>query len=59
MERFLRFESMEELTRIAVVNLIQSIRVIGKTELEIKYNFDDEYRELAALLASESIRKAG
>lgn len=59
MERFLRFESMEELTRIAVVNLIQSIRVIGKTELEIRYNFDDEYRELAALLASESIRKVG
>ncbi len=59
MERFLQFEGMEELTRTAVVQLIQSIRVVSKKELEIKYNFDDEYRELMELLASAPSRKAG
>ncbi len=59
MERFLQFEGMEELTRTAVVQLIHSIRVVSKKELEIKYNFDDEYRELMELLASAPSRKAG
>lgn len=40
---FLQFSSMEEIDRSAVVRLIHSIRIINKGELEICFNYQDEY----------------
>jgi DNA invertase Pin-like site-specific DNA recombinase len=42
-EHFKRFESLTELDRRTVANLIQSIRVISKTELQITFNYQAEY----------------
>lgn len=35
---------MEEIDRRAVMQLIRSIRVIGKDELHIEFNYQDEYK---------------
>lgn len=57
--RFLQFQDMEDLSRKAVVQLIQSIYVMGKKKLCIKFNYDDEYQEAVAALALTEQRKAG
>lgn len=57
--RFLQFQDMEDLSRKAVVQLIQSIYVLGKKKLCIKFNYDDEYQEAVAALALTEQRKAG
>lgn len=57
--RFLQFQNMEDLSRKAVVQLIQSIYVMGKKKLCIKFNYDDEYQEAVAALALTEQRKAG
>ncbi len=53
MEHFRRFEGLNELDRRTVVNLIKSIRIIGKTELEITFNYQDEYEAALGLLRGE------
>ena len=35
---------MEKLDRRAIVHLIRSIKVMGKTEVRIEFNYQDEYR---------------
>ena len=66
---FTQFESMETLDRKALVHMVQSIRVQGKNELDIRFNYKDEYEKalrLIALAAQEAelsipelLRKAG
>lgn len=66
---FTKFESMETLDRKALIHMVQSIRVQGKNELDIRFNYKDEYEKalrLIALTAQEAelsipelLRKAG
>ena len=66
---FTQFESMETLDRKALIHMVQSIQVRGKNELDIRFNYMDEYEKalrLAALAVQETklplpegIRKAG
>lgn len=41
---FQEFSNLTELDRRAVIALVQSIKVIGKTELEITFRYDMEYQ---------------
>jgi hypothetical protein len=50
MEHFRRFEEMTALDRRIVTNLISHIRVEAKTEIQIKFNYQDEYESAARLL---------
>ncbi len=49
MEHFKQFEGLHTLDRRSVVNLFQSIRVLGKAELEVTFNFQDEFAQALAL----------
>ena len=42
---FMQFSTMEEIDRRAVMQLIRSIRVMGKDELHIEFNYQDEYQK--------------
>lgn len=42
---FTQFSTMETLDRKAVVHMIQSIKIIGKNELEITFAYEDEYKQ--------------
>lgn len=53
MEHFKQFEGLRELDRRTVVNLIQSIRVTGKTSLDIAFNYQLEYEQALELLSDE------
>jgi DNA invertase Pin-like site-specific DNA recombinase len=54
MEHFKRFGELTTLDRRTVANLIAHIRVLSKTELQIKYNYQDEYEAALALLEREA-----
>ena len=54
MERFKQFEGLCELDRRAVINLIQSVRVMSKTELQITFNYQEEFEQALALLRKEA-----
>lgn len=59
---FTQFSTMETLDRKAVVHMIQSIKVIGKKELEITFTYQDEYQkaiQLVQLAEKTSQRKVG
>lgn len=60
---FMQFSTMEEIDRRAVMQLIRSIRVIGKDELHIEFSYQDEYKKAVALaeqIAEQAAeRKAG
>lgn len=59
---FTQFSTMETLDRKAVVHMIQSIKVIGKKELEITFTYQDEYQkaiQLIQLAEQTSRRKVG
>ena len=66
---FTQFEFMETLDRKALIHMVQSIQVRGKNELDIRFNYMDEYEKalrLAALAVQEAklplpegIRKVG
>ena len=56
---FTKFSSLETLDRKAVVQLIQSIRVTGKVELEITFAYKDEYDKALELMKRADLRKAG
>ena len=47
---FTQFSTMETLDRKAVVHMIQSIKVIGKKELEITFTYQDEYQKAIQLI---------
>lgn len=53
MEHFRKFEGLTELDRRTVVNLIQSIRIVSKTELAITFLFQMEYDKALELLRLE------
>lgn len=56
---FTEFSSLETLDRKAIVHFIKSIRVVGKKELDITFNFQDEYEKAVQLLRQARQRKAG
>lgn len=56
---FTEFSSLETLDRKAIVHFIKSIRVIGKKELDITFNFQDEYKKAVQLLKQAQQRKVG
>lgn len=56
---FMKFQTMEEIDRRAVMQLIRSIRVVGKDELKIEFTYQDEYQKALALIAQMTERKAG
>lgn len=53
MEHFRKFEGLEELDRRTMVNLVRSIRVPSKTELDITFNYQAEYEQALTLLQRE------
>jgi len=53
-EHFKRFGDLTELDRRIVISLIQSIRVVSKTELVITFNYQDEFEMAFALLQKEA-----
>ena len=55
MGHFRKYEDFTEIDRRIVVSLIQSIRVISKTEIVITFNYQDEYAKAVALLGKEAI----
>lgn len=60
---FMQFSAMEDIDRKAVMQLIRSIRVLGKNELHIEFNYQDEYQKAIALAeqiaAQKKERRAG
>ena len=48
---FQEFSNLTELDRRAVIALVQSIKVIGKTELEITFRYDMEYQAVKEKLS--------
>lgn len=50
-QHFKRFSAMTELDRRAVITLIQSIRITGKTDLDIHFRYQMEYETALARLA--------
>lgn len=56
---FMKFSTMEEIDRSAVMQLIRSICVLGKDELHIEFNYQDEYQKAVALLEQMAERRAG
>jgi site-specific DNA recombinase len=59
MAHFQEFSTLETLDRKAVVQLIQSITVLGKKELSIRFNYDDEYEKALDIANQAAIRKVG
>lgn len=55
MEHFMRHADLKEVDRRVVVQLIQHITVIDKDKLDIKFNYDDEYRRAAAMSLKEAV----
>jgi len=49
-ENFKRFDELTELDRRTVVNLIQSIKIISKDELQITFNYQLEYDTARSLV---------
>lgn len=48
---FMEFSTMEEIDRRAVTHLIRSIRILGKDEIHVEFNYQDEYKKAVALAA--------
>jgi DNA invertase Pin-like site-specific DNA recombinase len=53
-ESFREFAGLEVLDRRTVVHFIQSIRILGKTEIEIDFIYNDEYKTVLTLLMKEA-----
>lgn len=53
---FMEFSEMEEIDRRAVMQLIRSIRIISKEELQIEFNYQDEYQK--AIRFAEQMEQA-
>ena len=54
MNRFKEFACLEALDRKTVAPLIKCIRIIGKREIEIEFNYRAEYDSVLALLRKEA-----
>ena len=53
-EHFIRFEGLAELDRRMVISLIQSIRVLSKTEMQITFNYQAEFEKALAIIRGEA-----
>jgi ribosomal protein S17E len=53
-EHFKRFDGLTELDRKTVAYLIQSIRVISKSELQMTFNYQPEFDKICALCETEA-----
>ena len=53
-EHFTKFENLDGIDRRTVMHLIHSIRVLGKTELEISFNYQLEYENAVDLFQKEA-----
>ena len=51
-QQFREFETMSTLDRRAVVTLIQSVRVVSKKEIQIRFRFQNEYESTLKLLSA-------
>ena len=58
MEHFKHFEGLTELDRKTVAHLIQSVRITGKTELQITFNYQMEYEKALAVCGETILAKA-
>jgi len=54
MGHFKRYRDFSELDRRMVVNFIQKIRVVSKNELDVTFNYQDEYENALAILEKEA-----
>ena len=48
--QFTQFATLETLDRRALIHMVQSIRVMGKKELEIAFTYEDEYKKALQLI---------
>ena len=55
--QFRQFEGMEGIDRRAVIQLIRSIRIVSKNEIEITFNYADEYEKAVAISAQLTERR--
>ena len=51
---FTKFESLDTIDRRTVIHLIHSIRVLGKNEIEISFNYQLEYDNAVELFTKEA-----
>lgn len=49
-QHFTQFSELETIDRKALIHMVKSIHVIGKKELRITFNHEDEYRQAVQLL---------
>jgi predicted nuclease with TOPRIM domain len=52
-EHFKQFENLDTLDRKTVATLIKCIRIVGKKELEIEFNYQPEYETALSILKME------
>jgi DNA invertase Pin-like site-specific DNA recombinase len=57
MENFKRFENISSLDRKTVIQLIQSVKIMGKKEIQITFNYQSEYEKTSEVLLVERIFK--
>lgn len=57
--RFTEFANLTELDRKVIIQLIQSVRVVGKKEIDIKFNYEDEYKRAMEMLVLPGERRVG
>ena len=50
-ENFKRFSEIEELDRKVIIQLVHSIKVVGKNEFQIEFNYQNEYEKAISLIA--------
>ena len=53
-EHFRKFENLSVIDRKTVIHLIHSIRVLGKKEIEITFNYQLEYENAGEVLRKEA-----
>lgn len=56
---FTKFSEMETIDRRIIAQLIRSIKVLGKDELHIEFNYQDEYQKAIGLMTQVAERRAG
>jgi len=54
-EHFKKFEELAELDRKTVINLIQSIKIIDKTTIQITFNYQSEYEKSVEMTQGEAV----
>lgn len=52
-EHFKRFQNLPEISRKAVIQLIQSIRIVSKDRLDISFNYQLEYENARSFLMAQ------